>query len=311
MAFWDGYLTDEQMATIAPIIIYWLYSGFYVILDGMNIKGLACYRLHSRRDEETKNLVSKKQVVKGVLLQQVIQVSVAIVLYSVAAHSETSKKREDETWLSLAMQFAIATLVMDSWQYLIHRSMHEIRFLYRHVHSWHHRLVVPYAYGALYNHPLEALLLDTVGGVLSFLASGMSARMSVYFFSFATMKTVDDHCGLRFPLNPLQLLFANNSAYHDIHHQLYGLKWNYSQPFFITWDWILGTYMPYELQKRPEGGLEARPLRSKRVSSRTSDETAAFVNGKVSDATTAIVNGKDHATNGIITIPAVKGLKDE
>lgn len=44
---------------------------------------------------------------------------------------------------------------MDAWQYVLHRAFHESRFLYRHFHSHHHRLYVPYAFGALYNHPFE------------------------------------------------------------------------------------------------------------------------------------------------------------
>ena len=56
--------------------------------------------------------------------------------------------------------------------------MHVNTYLYKHVHSHHHRLTVPYAYGALYNHPLEALLLDTLGGVITLYASGMR---SVHF----------------------------------------------------------------------------------------------------------------------------------
>jgi Fatty acid hydroxylase superfamily len=44
---------------------------------------------------------------------------------------------------------------MDGWQYFWHRAFHESRFLYRNFHSHHHRLYVPYAFGALYNHPLE------------------------------------------------------------------------------------------------------------------------------------------------------------
>lgn len=47
---------------------------------------------------------------------------------------------------------------MDAWQYALHRSFHESRFLYKHFHSHHHRLYVPYAFGALYNHPLEGVL---------------------------------------------------------------------------------------------------------------------------------------------------------
>ncbi|CAN1235266.1 Very-long-chain aldehyde decarbonylase GL1-9 [Linum perenne] len=127
---------------------------------------------------------------------------------------------------------------MDTWQYFVHRYMHQNKFLYRHIHSQHHRLVVPQAIGALYNHPLEGLLLDTVG-----------------------VKTVDDHCGLWLPGNVFHLLFANNSAYHDIHHQLQGTKYNYSQPFFPLWDKLLGTHMPYAVVKRVEGGYEAKLMK--------------------------------------------------
>ncbi|KAJ0499876.1 putative sphingolipid C4-monooxygenase [Helianthus annuus] len=156
------------------------------------------------------------------------------------------------------IQIIIAMFVMDTWQYFVHRYMHVNKFLYRHIHSQHHKLVVPYAIGALYNHPLEGLLLDTVGGAISFLISGMTARTAVIFFCFAVVKTVDDHCGLWLPGNLFHMFFQNNTAYHDIHHQLHGLKYNFSQPFFPIWDKLLGTHMPYDLVKRPEGGFEAR-----------------------------------------------------
>ncbi|GKA39644.1 sphinganine C4-monooxygenase 1-like protein, partial [Tanacetum coccineum] len=152
------------------------------------------------------------------------------------------------------VQVIIAMFVMDTWQYFVHRYMHINKFLYRHIHSQHHRLVVPYAIGALYNHPLEGLLLDTVGGAISFLISGMTARTAVIFFCFATVKTVDDHCRLWLLGNLFHMLFQNNTAYHDVHHQLHGLKYNFSQPFFPIWDKLLGTYMPYDLVKRAEGG---------------------------------------------------------
>lgn len=159
-------------------------------------------------------------------------------------------------------QILVAMLVMDTWQYFIHRYMHQNKFLYRHIHSQHHKLVVPYAIGALYNHPLEGLLLDTFGGALSFLVSGMTARTAVFFFCFATIKTVDDHCGLWLPGNIFHIVFQNNTAYHDIHHQLPGLKYNYSQPFFANWDKILGTHMPFDLIVRRQGGYEARPRKT-------------------------------------------------
>ncbi|WCJ21277.1 Very-long-chain aldehyde decarbonylase GL1-9 [Euphorbia peplus] len=249
-------VSDEIMGTFSPIIVYWVYSGMYVMLGYFEN-----HRLHSKIDEHDKNLVSKSTVVKGVLLQQSIQALVAILLFKVTGDDSAGGLGHDSSLLVLVRQFATAMIVLDTWQYFMHRYMHINKFLYKHIHSQHHRLVVPYAFGALYNHPVEGLLLDTIGGALSFLLSGMSPRTSIFFFSFATIKTVDDHCGLWLPGNPFHMFFRNNTAYHDIHHQLYGTKYNFSQPFFVIWDRLLGTYMPYSLEKREEGGFQAQPAK--------------------------------------------------
>lgn len=245
-------ISDQMLGTFVPIVVYWLYSGFYILLGSFEN-----YRLHSKKDEQEKNLVSKSTVVRGVFLQQIIQAIVAILLFKVT-ENDGEVATVSKSWLTIVVQFIVAMLVLDTWQYFIHRYMHQNKFLYKHVHSQHHRLVVPYAFGALYNHPLEGLLLDTIGGALSFLVSGMSPRVAIFFFSFATIKTVDDHCGLWLPGNLFHVFFRNNSAYHDVHHQLYGSKYNFSQPFFVMWDRIFGTYMPYSLEKRAGGGFEAR-----------------------------------------------------
>ncbi|GAB2220595.1 hypothetical protein Droror1_Dr00008256 [Drosera rotundifolia] len=247
-------VSDQLLGTFVPILVYWVYSGIYVLLGSFEN-----YRLHSRKDEDEKNLVSKGTVVKGVLLQQTVQAIVAIILFTVADNSGEAGGVGNASIVVLLRQFLTAMICLDTWQYFMHRYMHQNKFLYRHIHSQHHRLVVPYAYGALYNHPLEGLILDTIGGAISFLVSGMSPRASIFFFSFATIKTVDDHCGLMLPGNLFHVFFRNNTAYHDVHHQLYGSKYNYSQPFFVMWDKILGTYMPYSVQKREDGGFEARP----------------------------------------------------
>lgn len=145
---------------------------------------------------------------------------------------------------------------------MMHRSAHQVTFLYRTVHSWHHRLYVPYAFGALYNHPLEGFMLDTVGTAIAHEIAGLSIRQDVLFFTISTLKTVDDHCGFAFPWDPFQHLFGNNADYHDIHRalciptyrphpaadisiyfplldQVAGLKKNYSQPWFISWECVL------------------------------------------------------------------------
>ncbi len=117
-------------------------------------------------------------------------------------------------------------------------------------HSRHHRLYVPYAYGALYNHPFEGFLLDTLGASIAYKLAGLTARQGMIFFSASTIKTVDDHCGYSLPWDPLQHITGNNAAYHDIHHQSWGIKTNFSQPFFTFWDRLLGTIWAGETSSR-------------------------------------------------------------
>lgn len=66
--------------------------------------------------------------------------------------------------------------------------------------------------------------MDTIGATLGYKISGLGTRGGMVFFSFSTMKTVDDHCGYALPWDPLQKMFYNNAGYHDIHHQSWGIK---------------------------------------------------------------------------------------
>jgi len=110
---------------------------------------------------------------------------------------------------------------------------------------------MPYAFGALYNHPVEALCLDILGGGITILLSFMpnDPILAAVFVTFSTLKTVDDHCGYNFPYDPFQILFPNNCLYHDVHHDLSGIKANYSQPYFVFWDRVMSTYIdPHQFQ---------------------------------------------------------------
>ncbi|XP_020263797.1 sphinganine C4-monooxygenase 1-like [Asparagus officinalis] len=247
------HLSDEVLSTFVPIVVYWVFSGIYGLLSYNE-----SWRLHTKSEEEEKNIASKGQVLRGVLLQQLVQVVVVFSILKLIG-DDSGVPPPQPSLLVMARQFLIAMIVLDSWQYLGHRYLHINKFLYKHIHSYHHALIAPYAYGALYNNPIEGLILDTIGGSMAFLLSGMTTRTSIYFFTFATIKTVDVHCALWMPWNPLQFLFNNNVAYHDVHHQLKGNKYNYAQPFFISWDKIFGTYVPYTVVERQGGGFEVRP----------------------------------------------------
>jgi sphinganine C4-monooxygenase len=88
---------------------------------------------------------------------------------------------------------------------------------------------------------LEGFLLDTLGAGVGAKIACMTVRQQIFFYTFSTLKTVDDHCGYALPWDPLQHITSNNAGYHDIHHQSWGIKTNFSQPFFTFWDRFLGT----------------------------------------------------------------------
>ena len=286
-----------------PIFAYWAVSGIFHVLDTLDI--FPQYRLHTSAEILKRNHVPRNEVVRDVILQQILQTTFGLAMawfdppemvgkenYDIAVWAQRVRmaqrslprllavlgvdavrlsntihnsypavasllaggliKNTFETWELFAaktiyhgvvpfVQFMVGIVIVDSWQYFLHRAMHMNKFLYTTLHSRHHRLYVPYAFGALYNHPLEGFLLDTLGTGAAYLATGMTVRQGLCFFTCSTIKTVDDHCGYAFPWDPLQHITGNNAAYHDVHHQSWGIKTNFSQPFFTFWDRLLGT----------------------------------------------------------------------
>ncbi|KAJ5382136.1 hypothetical protein N7517_000047 [Penicillium concentricum] len=327
-------LPDNILSLILPVVAYWGLSMIYHYLDVNDY--FVEYRLHTPAEVLKRNKVTRWEVVRDVVLQQVIQTVAGFAFvyfdaeetvgreeYDVAVWAQRlriaqkaipsllalvgvdaislgkSVSQSGYTMLAGALaggsypdvtqsildngveavapaftswemavagfiywyfvptlQFILAISIVDTWQYFLHRAMHLNRWLYVTFHSRHHRLYVPYAFGALYNHPFEGFLLDTAGTGVGFLVSGMTTRQAMWFFTMSTIKTVDDHCGYAFPWDPLQHFTSNNAAYHDIHHQSWGIKTNFSQPFFIFWDRLLGTQWTGEVKLRYERARE-------------------------------------------------------
>ena len=328
-------IPDKLLTLLLPIAAYWGLSMFFHWIDSKDY--FPQYRLHTPAEVLKRNHVSRWEVFRDVMTQQVVQTAVGWVLgltepedvvgkdsFNVAVwarrvriaqkalpgllslfgvnamalanniaikHPEVAGAISGGRYTSLmvvtlmadgkplprqgfanwemlmakaiywalipALQFGLAILIVDTWQYFLHRAMHMNKWLYSMYfsniqelcltfflatfHSRHHRLYVPYAYGALYNHPFEGFLLDTLGTAIAFKVARLSTRQGMWFFTGSTIKTVDDHCGYALPWDPLQHLTSNNAGYHDIHHQSWGIKTNFSQPFFTFWDRLLGT----------------------------------------------------------------------
>ncbi|KAI0791640.1 sphingosine hydroxylase [Irpex lacteus] len=272
-------LADNYMSLAAPVIAYWTASLFFHILDLSDARWLDKYRIHESAEVKSRNLATRWDVFIAVIFQHVVQTLVGYFwmedkpagdaidhLASLAGRAPfllnllrvvLGSKLAAQLWADYghqlaytlywwaipAAKFFLGMFIIDTWEYFLHRAMHNNTYLYKTFHSVHHRLYVPYAFGALYNHPLEGFLLDSVGAGLAEAIAQMSTREATLLFVISTLKTVDDHCGYSLPWDPLQMMSSNNADYHDIHHQIIGIKSNFAQPFFIHWDVFLGTRM--------------------------------------------------------------------
>ncbi|EZF57210.1 hypothetical protein H103_00617 [Trichophyton rubrum CBS 288.86] len=327
-------IPDNATILILPVVAYWALSMIFHWIDVNDY--FPQYRLHTPAEILKRNHVTRWEVVRDVILQQIIQTLFGVLLiffdqpefngreeYDIAVWATrirlaqravpqlmmllgvdpvglaaklsgypilaavvsgghypfltqvvTSSTGETATapafaawewavgysiyyYLIPALQFVYAITFVDTWQYFRDAAMHMNQRIYTTFHSRHHRLYVPYAFGALYNHPFEGFLLDTAGTGLAFLTCGMTTRQGMWFFTCSTLKTVDDHCGYAFPWDPLQHVTGNNAAYHDIHHQSWGIKSNFSQPFFTFWDRLLDTRWKGDVTLRYERSRKA------------------------------------------------------
>jgi sphinganine C4-monooxygenase len=234
------------------VTAYWIYSSALFILETLDPAFLRRYRIDPPR--RPPNKVSMGHVISRVALQHLIQITAALIFTWIAPRD---LEREMEDLGTILIKITVGIFLLDTYQYWMHRLFHRNKFLYRHFHSVHHELTTSYAFGALYNHPVEGLCMDTVGGGLPILLLDMHPWTATIFTSFATMKTVHDHCGYVLPWDPLHLCFAT-PAYHDIHHWGKGIRYNFAQPFFTIWDEVGGTIYPYSLDElmSEKGGQE-------------------------------------------------------
>ncbi|KAJ5259581.1 hypothetical protein N7478_012562 [Penicillium angulare] len=379
-------IPDNILALLLPIVAYWGMSMIYHYLDVNNY--FEEYRLHTPAEVLKRNRVTRWEVVRDVVLQQIIQtvagmgmvyfdpvetvgreeydiavwaqrlriaqraippvlgligvdaaglaksvsqnghtllagalaggsypnVMQSLILDSgveVAAPAFTGWEMSLASFLYWyfvpALQFTLAVSILDTWQYFLHRAMHLNRWLYVTFHSRHHRLYVPYAFGALYNHPVEGFLLDTAGTGLGFLISGMTTRQAMWFFTMSTIKTVDDHCGYAFPWDPLQHFTSNNAAYHDIHHQSWGIKTNFSQPFFTFWDRLLNTQWKGEVKLRYERARETAQKQVELDTTKAAEAAAAAPEEPSHEP--AVVSSQGPATRTRLRRKTVDSLK--
>src|SRR5882762_8431118 len=71
-------VSDQALTVAAPVLAYWLLSSIFHIFDVSGWKWLERFRIHDSVEVSSRNLASRFQVLRAVILQQVIQTVLGI-----------------------------------------------------------------------------------------------------------------------------------------------------------------------------------------------------------------------------------------
>ena len=138
---------------------------------------------------------------------------------------------QNTPWWMIAIQVVLAFVIDDIWFYMIHRWLHENKFMLKHVHSIHHRATTPFPLEYLYAHPAE-WMIGMLGVVIGFGLMLLFMPVSIYslwiFGGLRNLHEIHIHSDLQLPiLSKLPLI--SKTKHHDDHHSK--LTGNYSSTF--------------------------------------------------------------------------------
>lgn len=146
--------------------------------------------------------------------------------------------------LTMVSQMVVFMVINDVLFYWAHRTLHTFPWLYKHIHSQHHRFTTPISWAAEFAHPVEGILANTIPTLAGPFLLRAHVFTIVVWMMVRMWETLDAHCGFDFPFSPWRLIapLMLGPEGHDWHHS--HNRGNYGVSRF--WDWAMGTDLEYK-----------------------------------------------------------------
>jgi sterol desaturase/sphingolipid hydroxylase (fatty acid hydroxylase superfamily) len=121
---------------------------------------------------------------------------------------------------NIIISFYISSICADIWFYILHKTFHKTRFLYKNIHSKHHIYVEPFALAGLECHIVEHIFINIVSSVIGPYVLSINNMLDYNFIYLwlilIAYSTCTSHSGYNF--------FSNHHFDHHIYmNKHYGL----------------------------------------------------------------------------------------
>lgn len=231
------------MATLAISMIAFLTLAIpWTIVAWLDPISLRKYKIQQKPFEMKKFLLPS---IGRIIINNIILASLLVLVWPLLKLTKVHNG-DLPAWYIIIAQLLFFVLLDDFLYYLVHRKMHENKWLMKHIHSVHHRIHNTCAINGNYMHWVEYAItasLTLVGPIL------LGAHIYVVWLwvIIRQIEGADGHIGYDIPWNPAHLFpIYEGPVYHDFHHARF--KGNYAG-FLPYLDKYLGkTHIPQYLR---------------------------------------------------------------
>ncbi|XP_035783792.1 fatty acid hydroxylase domain-containing protein 2-like isoform X1 [Anopheles albimanus] len=233
--------------------VFWLVGGLFVLMDFTNKPAfMRRYKTQPGKNEPI-GWPELARVARTILFNQtVVGIPLTYVGYHLTIKGTVPDPRVLPSPLEILHHLLVCVFFAEVGFYYVHRFLH-LGPLYRYVHKKHHEWSAPFAWTAMYCHPLEHILSNMIPPMIGIQLMRAHILTAAIWFPLVIFNTIRDHCGYHLPFFP-------SPEYHDYHHA----KFTECFGTFGYLDWLHGTDTRFRQSKQHQRHRTLWTLKSAR-----------------------------------------------